>query len=243
MKSRTKTYPLLNIFKKIFLVFIFISPVSLANNVLNFSQVTAANPEDCAIKTLTKAYKNLNINIEFPLFPSQRSLIESNKGNTDGETARIENINERYPNLVRIPVAICHMKIHLYSIKTLDIHSYEDLTKYRLGHRQGFLAVEQMFQHLSPYKVTSTQQLLNMLLNNRIDIISLSKTAASSLAKKHPSIKLKQVDIDVPPVKLYHYLHKKHQKIIPLITQELQRLEESGFIKNAIARHQMLFTQ
>lgn len=80
-----------------------------------------------------------------------------------------------------------------------------------------------------------------MLINGRVDIVSLSKTAVNELTESYPDIKLRELNINIPPIKLYHYLHKKHQSMMLFITLSLEKLEASGFISDAILRHQQLF--
>ncbi|MCF2947822.1 transporter substrate-binding domain-containing protein [Paraglaciecola aquimarina] len=208
------------------------------NNQINLSQVRHVGENDCAYKSLTQAYESIGYQLNFQIMPSKRALVESNAGRTDGETARIQYLEERYPNLVRIPIAICHMHQNLYALKTnasVDRLGIQDI---KLGIINGGVFVEKEYTHYNPVRAINNQQLVNLLLKGRVDAISMAdKTFLKQVNQEQASL-VKTLDRYNPTVPLFHYLHKKHQALIPKITAALKRLEESGFIADAIKNHQ-----
>lgn len=234
----------LKVIGQYFLVFLFVITVkSTAAKTITLSLVGELNQHDCAISTLNQAYHNLNITLKYVRFPSKRSLIESNKGSTDGETARIIGTDKRYTNLVRIPVPICRMHLNLYSIKKLSLEKLTDLYSLNLGIRMGTLATEKVLGKYNPHRVTNNEQLVKMLVKNRLDLISFSSSTAHSIKVKYPSINLKKSELKLPIVFLFHYLNKEHSNLIPKVTEQLKYLESSGYIKSAMEKHESLFNK
>ena len=60
---------------------------------------------DAAGEIIRQAYAALGIAISYKTFPAERALQMSNRGLSDGELVRIEGIEGKYPNLIRIPVS------------------------------------------------------------------------------------------------------------------------------------------
>jgi hypothetical protein len=154
---------------------------------------------------------------------------------------RIEGINIDYPNLVRIPTAIC---INSYSIYMLDNNKIShpiNLTNLNLGIKIGNTPLEKVLGKYSPYKTTTYEQLITMLLNKRLDVIAMNKVAYKNAIrnKKHSQSKAHIIAVDYPfPVLYgYHYLHKKHVNLISLISDKLVSFESEGYIKKANEEH------
>jgi ABC-type amino acid transport substrate-binding protein len=207
-------------------------------NTINISQVRKVGKNDCAYKNLTKAYSSIGYQIGFTILPAKRALFESNAGRTDGETARVQYLEKRYPNLVRIPVAICHMHQNLLALKSnkkIESANLEDLT---LGIINGGVFVEKEFTQYNPVRAISNKQLVDLLIKGRVDAISMSEATFKKLANSQQAPLVMPLARFTPTVPLFHYLHKKHHTLIPKITAALKQLEDSGFIANTIKNHQ-----
>ena len=61
-------------------------------------------PESTLIENMMKEVSKLaKINILYDNLPNKRSLVNANTGVTDGEASRVWEINDYYPNLIRVP--------------------------------------------------------------------------------------------------------------------------------------------
>lgn len=183
-------------------------------------------------KILIEAYKKIDIDISFKTYPSLRALVSSNLGDTDGEMHRILGIEKKFKNLIRIPVSINKISIVAFTMdKEIKINKIDDLKHYTVGVRRGIQFAENISDEKNIYKVAKIEQLFNMLYLGRIDVAVEANVAGIEIIKK---LKLNGIHISKKPLiskKLYHYLNKKHKKIIPFITNSLQDMKDKNIIK------------
>lgn len=203
--------------------------------IVTSAQSVKVDIDNCAVKNLTRAYQDIGYQVNFPLFSASRSLIEANHGRVDAETARIAGIEKDYPNLVRIPVVICRLKIDLYANNPITLEKINALQNYELGYRAGNITLKRMLKPYSPFIVTTYEQLLKMLQSGRLDMIAIHASTGRRYQKEYG---LHLVKFDLPQVPLYHYVHKKNSALIPKLTASLKALEKSGFTEKTIQAHQ-----
>ena len=88
---------------------------------------------------LREAYKKIGITAEINFLPNERALLYSNKGTTDGETARVLAITNEFPNLVVVPVPLRRIAIVGYSTKNevIPITGWESLKPYKIVFVRG----------------------------------------------------------------------------------------------------------
>ena len=60
--------------------------------------------------------------IAFKNFPGERALILTNDGITDGELFRIDKLNEKYPNLIQVPVSYIPDEVVVFSKRVDSPH-------------------------------------------------------------------------------------------------------------------------
>ena len=71
---------------------------------------------------LEEAYKRIGVPIAFKNFPGERALILTNGGITDGELFRIDKLNEKYPNLIQVPVSYIPDEVVVFSKRVDSPH-------------------------------------------------------------------------------------------------------------------------
>lgn len=182
---------------------------------------------------LIEAYKKIDIDVSFIPIPSLRSLIMSNTGKIDGEMHRILDIEKKFKNLIRVPISINKIAVVVFSkSKELKINKIDNLKPYKIGIRRGIQFAEDISKGMNVRKLENIEQLFKMLSLGRIDIVIETNFAGSKAIRK---LKLVGIHISKPPIitkKLYHYLNKKHKKIIPLLTKSLKEMEEKNIIQD-----------
>lgn len=205
------------------------------NPPLVFSQTPLGENFSCAHNALTNAYKNLNYDINFLTLPSKRSLKEANSGNVDGEMLRAIGVEKRYPNLIHVPIVLCSVESVLLANKAVTINSLADLKNYRIGITTGYVDQENIARkyNLNVMRAAKDEILQIMLLRDRVDIIFSTEQKAHTLLQKYQDnekYNIYKVKTLNRKIDLYHYIHKKHQAILPMLTEELKKLSQSGLI-------------
>ncbi|WP_158100553.1 substrate-binding periplasmic protein [Neiella marina] len=186
----------------------------------------------CAQRALAKAYEQLDIAVEYLVLPSKRSLTIANAGLADGEMLRVAGTDIQYPNLMQIPVPLCQLKSVMVANQRVKAQSFEQMRDYRLGITLGFVDHENMADkyQLNVVRVTQNDVLIDMLLKDRVDAIFLTESEAMQLISENEGNKLKILRSLDRDLMFYHYLHKKHHQLVPLITSQLRQLEHQGKI-------------
>ncbi|QOY53852.1 transporter substrate-binding domain-containing protein [Candidatus Sulfurimonas marisnigri] len=192
-------------------------------------------PETNLLESIIKeGFKRANIALKYQPLPNQRSLINANNGVDDGEAARIWEINEHYPNLIRIPVAIHSIDLVVLSRENLHIKESSDLTFYNVGVIRGMKIAEQITENAKPLSITKTTNhitLIKMLSSHRLDVIVTSKISLLSGLNETKEKNLFMLSKPLVSRPLYMHLHKKHKKLIPQLEEAFNSMIEDGTLK------------
>jgi len=202
-----------------------------ASEPLVFSTIAGNSVPKICMPVLTAAYGKLGIDIEFKLYPAGRALRVSNSGEEDGEAYRTIDFNHGESNLIRVEVIIAKIEWWIYAKHLkLKLEGVSSLKPYRVSSRRGILVADKMLKNVTKKQLVNTfYQTLATLNAERVDLALIPKWTALSILKKDP--------MDIYPLKpaikidkLYHFLHKKHHKLVPKITSILKVMEQKGEI-------------
>ena len=218
--------------KFILLTVLLFSNSSLAQTALIFSS-SSGGKFTASELVLTEAYARLNIPISIVFTPAERSLRLANKGIVDGEVFRKKGIDDIYTNLIRLPVPINTIEISAFvTNRNITVKSWQELRPYRVGFRRGVKAIEQATEGMVVAPVSRIEQLFDMLEKGRLDVVVVSKQFALKELNERPRHKVKMLTPPLASERLYHYIHKKHIKLVPTISKVLKDMEQEGYIDN-----------
>jgi len=216
-----------------FFLFLFASHLACAKAPLVFSTAADAAIQEISEQVLREAYHNIGYSIRVEQHPNARSLIMSNSGKFDGELSRIAGIDKEFPNLIPVPVAInVNEGVAFTKNKDMTISDWESLRPYRLACVLGVQVIRLALieRNIDCYYVATHEQTLQMLDLGRVDIALIPKINGLCVLRRS---KLSGITISGEPLKtenLYHFLHKKNTELIPMIREELLKMELSGRI-------------
>lgn len=184
---------------------------------------------------LKKAYSKLGYTVEFKFLPSERALLSTNKGLTDGEMFRIKGIDSKYKNLVPIPIPYMSADNVLFVNKAWDkdIKSWEDLksiikSEYDLALRIGLKKAENQLNKLNiPYVgVPSTINAIKMLSDGKVKIVYEDKLTGLESIKNQDITNVKYLEPPFDKVLMYHYIHESNAFLVPELTKVLNNMRE-----------------
>ncbi len=174
-------------------------------------------------------FRRLGIEARLISVPSKRSLINVNEGIDDGNMARIKGIEEKFPNLVRVPEKIIDFEFVVYSAgPEFTVTGWESLRPYEIGFINGWLILERnVASTINIIKLKSPRQLFDMVEKKHLDIIIYERWGALWwINKLGSSAKLLQPAL--AKRELFLYLHKKHTHLVPALTQALVDMKKDG---------------
>ena len=175
---------------------------------------------------LKQAYKEAGLKVSFVYMPSRRSLHDANRGHLDGDAGRISGADALYPNLIRVPTPMFNSEAFVFVINKIpEIQSWEDLKPYQVGIVRGIIFSERGTVGLNPIRANSYEQLFSLLVSGRIDIaISMLDNGQAMIARSFPESGIHPQQTPIYTGSLYHFLHKKHQHLIPLLDDAFQKI-------------------
>ena len=183
---------------------------------------------------LQRIYQKAGIEVRFEKYTSALSLRLSSQGNIDGETHRIYSLAKDFPNLVRVPTAFSYVAPSAFVNKqsgiNFKVEGWSSLAQYHVGAVQGMRFAELGLKSRmdSVESVSSSDQLLRMLQSQRIDIAVTGQINGLYHIK---ALGLNNIEVLTPAIEkedLYHYLHQRHQALVPLLDKTIQQMIASG---------------
>ncbi len=175
---------------------------------------------------LRLAYHQLGYQLSISRLPAGRSLQMSNQGLFDGELFRIDDISKSYANLHQVPVALARIEVHAY-VRTEQadkLAGWPGQKQLRIGTVRGFRLANAVSFSGYPVQLTTLAQAVEMLRQDKIDVLLEDQLSILSLlgGSLHDSGLVQLPDV-LACAQLYHYVHQKHQSLLPALTKALQQ--------------------
>ncbi|UZP66723.1 transporter substrate-binding domain-containing protein [Desulfovibrio mangrovi] len=181
------------------------------------------------VPIVVEAYRRIGITVEIVPLPGERSLVMANRGEVDGELARIPLIGELYPNLIQVPVSIGSYDGVAFSKSSVPpVQDWDDLRKYRVGVEIGVKFAETGTRGMDVVSFDDRRKMFEMLGVGKIDVaVHLRETGQAELR----ALGITDVYAHEKPLTLlvmYHYVHRKHAMLVPQLAKALEEMEKDG---------------
>jgi polar amino acid transport system substrate-binding protein len=200
---------------------------------LVFSAIQGSTTTVISKKVVDEMYRRMGIEISAAYYPGKRALIFANEGKTDGELQRIAGMDQKFPNLLMIPVPVNILEGMVFTKETeFTVNGWESLRPYRIGIRRGIIFSDKGCAGMNTTVVNTNEQLFEILDQGLVDIIVITRLNGLDVAGrlKIPGIRALEPPIETYP--LYHYLHVKNKHLAPKLTSVLQAMEKEGVIRH-----------
>lgn len=209
---------------------------------LSFSYINNSEFQLTAATIISLAYCRLGIKVNLQGVPSKRGLLLSNSGQLDGEVIRVAAIDQQYPNLMAVPVRLFEMQgvafTHNGATNFDDINA---ILRYRVALENGIFWEDDFAKGplLQLTRVDSIEKQFKLLKMGRVDYILASRTSAEHvISHKFSDFNIVAVEPEINNTYLFHYLNKKHQWLIPLVEQQLEKMRKSGELERIWRKNQ-----
>ena len=224
----------MNIKFLIFMVMVYLAgaPSLHAQEKLIFTTILNSSSAKISEQVIREAYRRLGFDIEVIWVPARRALEMSNDGQVDGELHPIFGIDKRWSNLIRVPNQVNELEATAFT-KGIEfkVAGWNSFSSYSVGVRRGIQFSNANTQGMSRQIVNTVQGLFEILQYDRVEgiVTSLINGLIELKGIKHSSIKPLKPAIEVYP--LYHYLHIKHQALVPKVNGILEEMKKEGLIQ------------
>ncbi len=178
---------------------------------------------------LELAYASLNIKVQFSARPALRAIVEADAGQLDGEVIRPIQIEDSYPNLRRVDVPLYMNGASAWVRKETGAApaTVEALSKFkRVGVVRGIRHAEESTKGWANVVLSNSYPAgVRMLQHGMIDVL-LGGDGPIRDAIAASGVEASQFNgADIYSTPLYHYLHKRHADLLPLVQRELSKLK------------------
>ena len=198
---------------------------------LDFSVPDFPRPSTMAAqKILVKAYGQLGIKANFIAIPNIRALNMWTAGKLDGVSAKI--IDSGLPDSVKINIPIAFEEAVVFAVKkNISVDGFDSLKPLTVGYVSGITYMEERLRNV-PQKepAPNLESLFRKLEAGRTDVAVDSRFTFCLVRK----LGLNQIRILEPSLEKrlgYHFLHIRHQRLVPALEAVLRNMEKDGTIK------------
>lgn len=181
-----------------------------------------------------ESLRRIGVDLKLVSLPSERSLTAANLGEVDGEGLRVAGLggpDGPYPNLVQVPERFVRISFVAFSKNatiSLD-NGWDSLKPYRIAFINGWKMFEANAQGARVVnKVDKPEQLFRMLDEGRVDLVLYTHADGLLLARNLGLTSVAPLSPALKEVDMYLYLHKKHQALVPKLTQAIRDLKADG---------------
>ena len=193
---------------------------------------------DAAREILREAYFKLGYQLDFAFVYGQRGLIDSAAGRADGELARVEGVESEFTGLLRMPVNhIFTQQMAFARDRSIKIRSWRGLSSYKIIFRQGDEVAERKTRNMRRYFASSEEAALKMVENYKMDIAIADRFDGLAALKKLNFDDVHMLKPAIQVVPLYHYINRKHRKLLSRITFVMKSLRSSGRMDEILREH------
>lgn len=206
-----------------------VSALAAETTVMRVGTILQIQPDHPTVLLMQQAYAELGIHMQLELLPTERALVELNRGKLlDANLAATRVFESHNPKLVRVPVPVYQLEFAIFSTEPgLNLSQWSQLAPYPVVMIQGMVAVKQQLEQNSGQQVVavmSMEQALQQLELGRNKLAVLPKFEAEAMLKK---LQLKNVQVLAPSLMVtsaYHYVHQRHQALVAPLSKVLSRL-------------------
>jgi polar amino acid transport system substrate-binding protein len=185
-----------------------------------------------AERVLNEAYRRLGLNMVVIKVPGERSLFSADHGQVDGELYRKLGMERDYPNLRIVPVPLLTYEIVIFTQGTsFVVVGWESLRPFTIGFVKGIKIIEQNTHGMKLEPTATMRQAFLKMSLGRSDIVVANRNSGLAILKE---MKMEEVKVLEPPLAtfpVFHYLHKKHEALVPKLTTVLQQMQKDKTIE------------
>lgn len=209
------------------------SPAGAASLTLNTDDVPPLATDNMSgyhNQLIVEAFARLNMDAEVLMVPSQRALVNADRGVDDGTLPRIAGLEKEFPNLRQVPEKIMDYEFTAFTLRDdITIRTWDDLRPYSIAYVRGW----KIFEHNtvgfpSVIRTARPEQLFHLLAKRRADVVLLERWQGLYTAR---TIGLKGVRAMSPPLasrEMFVYLHKRHEALVHPLAKALKAMKSDG---------------
>ena len=210
------------------------NPTSNEIKHLQFSTLLENDPATVISEQILRhAYRQLGISITVKKLPGERSLYSANNGETDGELYRKIGMERDYPNLHIVPIPLQIYEIVIFTMGAeFTVTSWESLRPFVVGYVKGIKIIEKNTVGMHVEQAATMRQAFLKMLLGRSDVVVANRSSGLAVLKELNIQDFKILKPALASFPVFHYLHKRHEALIPKLSPILRQMQNEKTIES-----------
>lgn len=180
-------------------------------------------------RMLKEAFSRIGVEVEFVTLPSERSLVEAERGNIDGDNNRVAGLSSRYPDLVQVPESNMSYEFSAFAARPgVSIKGWGDLDAYNVAYIIGWKILEENVTAPRVTKVATATQLFSLLKAGRADVVLFDRIGGNHYLHELGVAHGYAVQPPLARREMYLYLNAKHAHLVPALARALRAMKADG---------------
>lgn len=165
--------------------------------------------------------------------PSERGFANLSQGLDDAMLGRVGGLSKLYPDIVQMNEPITEVRYGAFSKnKNIRISDWNGFSGLDVAIIRGWKIFERnITSYASMTHVYTAKQLFQLLDADRVDVVAYAYHPGKWMIRNLGLKNIHAVDTGFEKRKLYFYMHKKHELLIPKADIELRRMRKDGSYK------------
>lgn len=185
---------------------------------------------------VAEIFEKLGVKIKINHLSSARSLENVEVGLDDAEFARIRGLSRTYPNIRIVDEKLIDFAFTAFARNpSIVLSDWNSLKPYHVAFIKGWKIYEMNVQECKSRNIVSSEQeLFNMLLNNRVDMILYERLRGIDYMKNNNIDGIHALQSPLAVRGMYLYVNKRNEYMIPKIEKTLKDLKKDGEYQDII---------
>lgn len=179
-----------------------------------------------------RLYDSCELDIRYLDAPAARAVIMAERGQSDGELARIPMAVKDSAPLLPLDTAIEEARLVPMFLNQAAAEAHGELTGKRIGFLNGYRMIAAVLPDDATQVATSdTFQLVSLLKRKRIDVALTLEWDAEAAKHRNPEIVIGEPLLASP---IYHWVHESRKADIPCLSEALEEMKADGELQRLI---------
>ncbi len=183
-------------------------------------------------RIVRQLYASCGINISYLDVPAARAVLMAEKGQSDGELARIPMAVKEDAPLLPLSVPIETARLVPLYLNSESLRTTDSLAGKRIGFLNGYRMVAAVLpENATQVATTDTFQLVSLLKRDRIDVALTLEWDALAAQHHNPEMVIGEPLLESP---IHHWVHESRQEDIPCLSGALEQMKADGELQQMI---------
>lgn len=214
------------------LICLFAGSTPLHAEELQLSVIAQHSVNDRVWPVLEVAARRINITVVARPMPAERGVVEASMGQLDGAVGRSLGVEQKYPELLRVPEPVYHYAPTAYSYMRPDVRGgWAALRSYSLCIRRGLQLTTVRTRDMARQQLADEVSMLRMLKEGGCEVAIMDRNEPAAKAAMAADPGLAQLRPPLEEMPLYIYLHKRHAALVPKLAAVLRQMRSDGSLQ------------